>query len=123
MGLPDNVKVAIAGVFVVATAIIGAVIAGPSASYDLAGPHPISDPPKDGPRFAAWPGPDDGPDPILSAADRFALPVRPEVEQIALGGGSGGFDMARSIEGAVWPLRGFPDWAADQTNVSARSGR
>lgn len=122
MGLPDNVKVAIAGVFVVATAIMGAVIAGPSTGYDLAGPAPISDPPKDGMRFAAWPGPDDGPDPILSAAGRFALPVRPEVEQIVLGGG-GDFDMARSIEGAVWPLRGFPDWAADQTNVTARSGR
>ena len=42
MSLPDNVKVAIAGVFVVATAIMGAIIAGPSASYDLAGPVTIS---------------------------------------------------------------------------------
>lgn len=120
MGLPDNVKVAIAGVFVVATAIMGAVIAGPSTGYDLAGPAPISDPPSDGPRFGVWPGPDSGPDPILSVADRFVLPLRPEIEQVALGGG---FDMARSIEGAVWPLRGFPDWAAGQTNVTARSSR
>ena len=120
MGLPDNVKVAIAGVFVVATAIIGAVIAGPSAGYDLAGPVPLSGPSKDDPRFGVWPGPGGGSDPILSVADRFVLPLRPEIEQVALGGG---FDMARSIEGAVWPLRGFPDWPADQKNVTARSGR
>ena len=120
MSLPDNVKVAIAGVFVVATAIMGAIIAGPSASYDLAGPVTITDPPTDDPRFAAWPGPDSKADPILAAADQFALPARPDIEQVALGGG---FDMVRSIEGAVWPLRGFPGTAADHTNVTARSGR
>lgn len=119
MDLPDIVKVAIAGGFTVTTAIVGAVIAGPSSNTDLADAATISDTPVRDFRLADWQAPDRAFDPLLSTAGSFGLSIRPVTGRVTL---SDSFDVVRAPESDVWPVRGFPRVAARLTEGSGPEG-
>ena len=112
MDLPDIVKITIAGGFAVTTAIVGAVVAGPTSNTDFAGSARVSDSPAGDLRLADWQVPDRAFDPLLSTAGSFDLPIRPVTGPVTL---SDSFDVVRAAESDVWPVRGFPRVAARLT--------
>jgi len=101
--IPDIVKITIAGGFVVATAIVGAVIAGPTSDTEFAGRAPISDAPAQDLSLADWRVPEEAFDPLLSTADSFGFPIPLETGWVTL---SDSLDMVR-------PARAFPGGATD----------